>query len=517
MPNSKDIIGNKPNLPPSEEVRPLPQTPLPAVNALSADPQARNPYFTEPLPSVGTPADPDQLRNFLRAGVSQYRTTPPPIVPSSTSTAVSVSTIAQTVVDNTVSSSVIPLTILKAGHEWLDSFSSASGLFTQSQPSFSDISGTLINSQLPTSGVVAGSYTAANLTVNAQGIVTAASNGSGGGVTSLNSETGAVTLVAGTNVTITPSGQNITISSSGGGGSNTIEVNGLGLSGSPPATIANFNTTTPAAPAGNQNVTWQESNGSISAHMPVYAPSDTPHTVPGLSVWLSADNITGLVDGASVVSWPDLAVSNGGEAASEQHSSTSAVYKTNIVNGKPIVRFSGSCWFKLLSPFDRPEFTFAMVLKVSSLSNAYTAVLKSPYTPYASGSGFGFDQHGYFVKSSGKTAMYIMSVASSGTWSTSNYDGTGSATLNNTTFYVVSGIVGPQAASTRVALSADGSIASLTNTNISAEKYIILGNDLGNSGRTMTGDVAELLMYNHALSSADLSTVENYLKTKYGL
>src|SRR5271166_2525220 len=41
--------------------------------------------------------------------------------------------------------------------------------------------------------------------------------GGGGGVTSVNGETGAITLVAGSNITITPSGSNITIASTGGG------------------------------------------------------------------------------------------------------------------------------------------------------------------------------------------------------------------------------------------------------------------------------------------------------------
>lgn len=45
--------------------------------------------------------------------------------------------------------------------------------------------------------------------------------GGSGGVSSLNSLTGAVTLVAGTNITITPSGNNLTIDSTGGSGADT--------------------------------------------------------------------------------------------------------------------------------------------------------------------------------------------------------------------------------------------------------------------------------------------------------
>jgi hypothetical protein len=46
--------------------------------------------------------------------------------------------------------------------------------------------------------------------------------GGSGGVSSINSLTGAITLVAGSGITITPSGSNITIASTGGGGSGTV-------------------------------------------------------------------------------------------------------------------------------------------------------------------------------------------------------------------------------------------------------------------------------------------------------
>jgi len=48
-------------------------------------------------------------------------------------------------------------------------------------------------------------------------IVPVGSGGGGGGVSSLNTLTGAVTLAAGTNVSLTPSGNTLTIASSAGG------------------------------------------------------------------------------------------------------------------------------------------------------------------------------------------------------------------------------------------------------------------------------------------------------------
>lgn len=73
---------------------------------------------------------------------------------------------------------VVPVTFAPVAHEFLTGYDQTTGVFSAAQPAFSDLSGQIDPAtQMPASGVTAGSYVAANITVDAEGLVTAAANG----------------------------------------------------------------------------------------------------------------------------------------------------------------------------------------------------------------------------------------------------------------------------------------------------------------------------------------------------
>ena len=93
---------------------------------------------------------------------------------------------------------IVPETFTAVTNEFLVSYDAATGLFSSAQPSFGNLSGQIDTStQMPNSGATAGSYTNANLTVNAEGLVTAVSSALSGTTGSL----GGAPMTAGETIT----------------------------------------------------------------------------------------------------------------------------------------------------------------------------------------------------------------------------------------------------------------------------------------------------------------------------
>ena len=90
--------------------------------------------------------------------------------------------------------------------------------------------------------------------------------------------------------------------------------------------------TTPAS----RKITFQDLNSQISSGGNYV--TKLPSAVSGLVGWWEADAIVGLNDGDPVATWPDQASS----PHDFTESTNKPTYKTNIVNGLPVVRFDAT-------------------------------------------------------------------------------------------------------------------------------------------------------------------------------
>lgn len=66
----------------------------------------------------------------------------------------------------------------------------------------------------------------------------------------------------------------------------------------------------------------------------------SPKHVFGLSLWLAADKITGVADGAAVATWADA--SGLGRDMTQGTGANQPTFHTGVQNGKPVVRFNGT-------------------------------------------------------------------------------------------------------------------------------------------------------------------------------
>lgn len=217
----------------------------------------------------------------------------------------------------------------------------------------------------------------------------------------------------------------------------------------------------------------------------------TPDQTSGLKGWWKADSLS-LTDGASVTSWTDS--SGGGLTVSQGTSGNQPIYKTNILNGLPIVRFDGTNDY-LSSGSDisqsQPFTIFGVGKPGTSGTGAFQDII--------GGSGnvsFGF-------KENSGNYNFLMWAGAALTDSV-NYSGT---------FTLISGIFNGGSSLGYVngvqKVSGDPGASSIGTLGVG-------GDGLG-SGGFFNGDIAEAIIYNRALTSTERLTVESYLGWKYNI
>lgn len=227
--------------------------------------------------------------------------------------------------------------------------------------------------------------------------------------------------------------------------------------------------------------------GAYSGGPDVFLPSD----LGGVSVWLRADKITGLADAAVMDTWVDT----GGKLNSPVGSGTARpTYRTNVLNGKPVVRFDGVDDGMIVANNLTMRTMFAVV------SHSDGGASFTDYRRLYGGWGTTPNDISFLGMTGNSIYNPNTAVAAGYSANTSWINGVNSvsaAPLAN--FKVVSAI----------------SDASWTS-------YMALGTYLGSAAtlaelQCFKGDMAEFIMFDFALSTYQRRQVEAYLGTKYAV
>jgi len=230
----------------------------------------------------------------------------------------------------------------------------------------------------------------------------------------------------------------------------------------------------------------------------------------GMLLWLRADSLS-LNNGDPVNTWTDIS-GNGRNAVFTQVGGVGVapVYTTNVFNGKPVVRFNGN---SLLQVSSLPLGTYTIVA-IFKTSNSQEIV-------YEHGDDMNFNPTGNFlwtsttstvsVKRSGVQTGKDIVCANPTTWAANitapimtmdQFDGTdaGEKLYINTANQTLN----------------ENYVGNL-NTTTPTDLHFNIGLRAAYGGLQFHGDLAEIVVYDHALSAADMSTINSALMSKYAL
>src|SRR5437879_520289 len=217
-----------------------------------------------------------------------------------------------------------------------------------------------------------------------------------------------------------------------------------------------------------------------------------PSDVSGLVLWLPADQIQGIASGASLSAWTD---SSGSASHATQGSAVSQpVYVLNVQNNLSAVSFGKA--------------TSQLLTSATSLSDTHSIALALSPSTTALGEPFGSSTTTGASASTGlrmiASSSYVLASASSLT------DGTVTAGKWAT-------LIGFSSGSTSTLAVSGTTYSGSIGTQVGASSTLaVVGAGLP-SARTFSGYIGEVAVWNRNLFEIERSSVESYLRTKWGI
>lgn len=220
----------------------------------------------------------------------------------------------------------------------------------------------------------------------------------------------------------------------------------------------------------------------------------------GANLWLRASSLSGLLDGDLVPSWSDD--SGSGLHVGQPNPLTQPKYYSNAINGQPVVRFDGD------------DFLFRDSVLGSQLSSATDVsvfvIMKQLGTDsFSSSVGWGSGSNRLVLHTTWGDSIFFQHGDPGGALVTGEPSGWDDA------FHQVEFLRSGSAGEIHVDGGAvhSGTFGSSMITGESHRLHI--GDD--QFSNFLTGDIAEVLIYDRALTPAELENTRNYLYATYAL
>ncbi len=236
-----------------------------------------------------------------------------------------------------------------------------------------------------------------------------------------------------------------------------------------------------------------------------------PCNLNGLQLWLAADTLTGLADGAAVTTWRDL--SGRGYDAVQTDVAKKPTFQTGEINGRPIVRADA---VDDVMNIPTGHSMLRAVTGATIIAVVKWASLRDTANILAIRTGTGVTRFSTGLSGTSGAVRVLTRRLDANALNTVNSVAT---PVSAGTAYVHTAMVDHSAATCSVWVNgvvAIDAAATGQGTGLTSDTDSQLI-DLGCLGGPSDCDYAELIVVNRALSTAERQLIERYLGRKYGL